>query len=646
MSSKERKRIYFFSVGDLSVEHYLLKAEPILRNFDSTKKHSLNDIIELYHITQYLDNDLFPPRRIENDEQQFKDLRKSIWETISKFWKNIDNLNFINLFQEIEVGYKPAFWQLMEIFTTYKNISKECFEEVLKHNSFSIWDILNQKKLINHFGEIIKTYMLNYDLAAEILLKKYEESSFSKSEELYIPNCLSLSDKEQIILNYLKSDKANLNYVRLIVQSTDRGLQISSTTRLQAMKLEEKLNDEIFEYSYISTIPTQLMIVPEQLEPVLITTDDGIRKISYGYKWLEIHTDVESLFHVFTSLFNYTDIFGSITLYSKRSELDLLEKIVIKGKNEYLYGMAYLEKNNLAYAQLNLFSNYLENNNNSIEELISRFVNEILVGKYGLLNLRFFFPSKSSTFLEKIRFLLPETESLLKQFKLFSETLSIEHELLEISSNPLFIGSIPSLTTRKYVYGTGEKFEELCFHFFSDQSFLWNIEPFKRKYNNLYALLKNENVKLGDFEVWQQDTINKLISEGILFINQNGHVKFWDELFIFIIGLLHHNEFVCYWSFSEVGRSIIDYMHEKGLIYFGDTLFSEPETKYLNYHLNKKEFSNSLDLRNKYSHGTNPNNEVGHKKDYYTVLKVLILILLKIEHDLIIFEVPKVKELK
>ena len=75
-------------------------------------------------------------------------------------------------------------------------------------------------------------------------------------------------------------------------------------------------------------------------------------------------------------------------------------------------------------------------------------------------------------------------------------------------------------------------------------------------------------------------------------------------------------------------------MVNNGLLFVEKTLFTKQEISYLNYFLNKKEFTNGLDLRNKYLHGTNPSNEIEHENDYYILLKIIILVLLKIEDDI------------
>lgn len=62
------------------------------------------------------------------------------------------------------------------------------------------------------------------------------------------------------------------------------------------------------------------------------------------------------------------------------------------------------------------------------------------------------------------------------------------------------------------------------------------------------------------------------------------------------------------------------------------------ERRYLNYYLNQKEFSNGLDLRNKYLHGTNSSSEDGQNNDYLILLKLIILVIYKIKDDLNLYE--------
>ena len=68
-------------------------------------------------------------------------------------------------------------------------------------------------------------------------------------------------------------------------------------------------------------------------------------------------------------------------------------------------------------------------------------------------------------------------------------------------------------------------------------------------------------------------------------------------------------------------------------IRYENTLFSKPEQDYLNYVLNKSEFSNGLDLRNRYSHDTCSLDEKTQSQDYLELLKIMVFIIIKINEE-------------
>ena len=132
--------------------------------------------------------------------------------------------------------------------------------------------------------------------------------------------------------------------------------------------------------------------------------------------------------------------------------------------------------------------------------------------------------------------------------------------------------------------------------------------------------------------------IDLLIQEGILIKDCEGFIIIKSTELLFIIGDLNTSGFISYWHLKQHYRSAIDQMEECGIIEFGNTLLSKAESNYFSYYLNKSEYTNGLDLRNKYVHGTNPQLIGEHEADYLRLLKLLILIILKIEDDLLIFK--------
>jgi hypothetical protein len=643
MSSSKVDRVIFYSKEDMAKGENLSLAEPILRNYKSTNIYDVNEIIELYQIKLYIDNDIFLPSWSEEELKQFKDSIKDIWSiTITKFWLNVNYNNILKIFDYLEKNYQSAFWELTEIFETFKNIPKIDFKKLLRNPHLWIKHILYQKNLVKYFSQEIREYLLKTDDAAELLLCQFEKFQFIKDPKLYFPACLNPDDKELIIINYLDFQDANINYVNLIIKSRNNNLKLSPKTRLKAKKFAEEYDNIIIETANFINFGCEVLLSNEQKEPCKRITEGRIQKYTYSTKWFNKQNDIISQIYNFIFPFNFIDSFGRITLVSKSNEIGTIEKIKIRSINEYQTGMTFHIKNNLSILQLSIYSFYLSQHGNSVENILSAFIKDHIIENYGLKNFRINFPSDNTSYLEKIRLIVPEIESILKQYKTFVVNGIIDHELIQLSSQSINYENIPSLTYKKYIYGNGNEYQKLNYYFFSYQSALFYVEPFKEKYTNLYDLLTNEQIKLNDFKPYQKRTIEDLIQNEYLIIDSDNFVRIKEETLLLIIKELSLNEVVSYWHYSKSIRLDIDKMVEKGFLKYGETLFSESERKYFNYYLNKKEFTNGFDLRNKYSHGTNTFEEKVQKNDYFILLKILILILLKIEDDLLIFERNKV----
>jgi len=70
-------RIVFFSKDDLARFDMLARTETILNEFNTQKAYTnINDLIELYHVKQYIDSDLYldswAPETREKDKKKSK----------------------------------------------------------------------------------------------------------------------------------------------------------------------------------------------------------------------------------------------------------------------------------------------------------------------------------------------------------------------------------------------------------------------------------------------------------------------------------------------------------------------------------------------------------------------------------------------
>ena len=145
-----------------------------------------------------------------------------------------------------------------------------------------------------------------------------------------------------------------------------------------------------------------------------------------------------------------------------------------------------------------------------------------------------------------------------------------------------------------------------------------------------------ENVKLSDFKEYQIRSIEWLVENKFICEDIDGYLQFANINRIVIFLDLYKKGVINYWNYNEVLRNEIDILIKEKLVKFESGLFTNCEQDYFNYHLNKSKFSNSLDLRNRYSHGTQPNDEDLHMNNYFIFLKLVIIIIVKINDDLCI----------
>jgi hypothetical protein len=81
---------------------------------------------------------------------------------------------------------------------------------------------------------------------------------------------------------------------------------------------------------------------------------------------------------------------------------------------------------------------------------------------------------------------------------------------------------------------------------------------------------------------------------------------------------------------------VIEELSSQNLVDYESSLFSKNEQDYFDYYLNKSKFTNGHDIRNRYLHGTNTNDERQYEIDYHIILKLFAIIVIKINDDLCI----------
>lgn len=647
MHDSHLNRVVYHSKEDMAGGHYLQKGENILRADIKSDYTDINEVLELYNIKKYIDNDLYLNSWTQEDIENFKLKATEYGKVIGKFMATIDDNNIVNLYGNTLRNYVHSFWELVNNQSVFKRISKTNFAYILTNEPFIIHEILTHKSLVDNYNIEIRNFLLTYSKSAEILLSIYEvQDDFRKSQK-FIPKSLTIQDKENIIANYLDSNDTNLNYVGLIQYAKNgNDFKVSDKIRLKAKRLHKSETERILsknsmKYGVSISFPKNATKIKDGFVDENLTAH-----YSFSLDYIEQYNDFYTLFKNFKILFEYVDIQNRINLVSKRSQMVVFERVMgVHSQNEYRTGTAFSLTEMTSQGQIYGYGQILNALNISLEEILNFIFTSSFQEKYGFPNnARFLVPSATNTHFEKVRILAPEFESVLKQFKLFVEDGSIDFELLQISSAPSAIKDIPSLNQNKYIYFNEENKEMVgCSNlFFSDQTLLAYVEPFKEKhYHNFFELLVNEQVYFSNYEEYQKPQLNYLIEKGFISIDGSGFIQVTNIERILILKDLYDNEVASLYRYPTDFQNEAKRMESENIILFESSLFSKPEQLYFNYFLNRSEFTNGLDLRNSYLHGTQatPDETQKHEYAYFTYLKLLFLMMLKIEDDLIISKV-------
>jgi len=654
MHESDLSRVEFYSKEDMAAVRELQKGEHILRTETKSSYSDINEVLELYNIKKYIDNEICLKVWTKEDVANFKQKATEYSKAVGQFMATIDDNNINNIYNQTLRGYIHSFWEIINNQSVFKRISKPVFSNILSNEAHLINEILIHKGLVEYYDIEIKNFLLTYSQSAEILLSTYEmQHSISRSQKI-VPKSLTIQDKESIISNYLDSSIVNYNYLGLIQNARNgKDFKISDKTRLKAKRLHRSETEKFFSDNGGMKYGVSVSF-PEKADKVKdgYVDENHVAHYSFSLDFIKQNNEPYILYRNFKVLFEYVDIYNRINLVSKINQMGVLERIMgVRSQNEYSESVAFSLSEMASYTQILGYNKVLTEINISLESVLHFVFTNIFQEKYGFANnARFSIPTSTNSNFEKVRLLAPEFESILKQFKLFVEDGSIDFELMQISSTSCTIKDIPSLNQNKYIYFNEDNKEMLgCSNlFFSDQTHLAYVDPFKEKhYYTFFDLLANEEVKFSSYEEFQKPRLQYLIDKGFIYIDSNDFIQITNIERVLIFKDLHDDEFASFHCYPIEFQAEALRMAAENIVFFESSLFSRPEQSYFNYFLNKSEFTNGLDLRNSYLHGTqaNPDEVQKHEYAYFTYLKLLFLTMLKIEDDLSISKLIKNKNI-
>lgn len=487
--------------------------------------------------------------------------------------------------------------------------------------------------MVKVYGKELADILRISDQAPRLIIGKFLQKH-NQTCSYSFPKELSPSEYEGILQKYIKLETANLNDLQLLAHSqSSKECPVSDKLRLSA----KRACDTYWENRPFTGVQIGYGVGVEFADATEIKSarklENNTYQITYDIKWLLDNLDYPTILNNFRYIFEQFDDCWRSTLVSVKSQLGIFERTLsTRGVKEFIKGNHFNIGENISTMQVKGCYDILKHNQVRLEDVLKWFFEEYLPQEFGANGFRFNPPSEGTTMVEKCRTIASEMDGVLKQFRMYVQDGEIDRELFEISSEHIVFSTLSGFIKEKYAYGNNDDIQREQFLLFSDQSLLGCIEKTQDRYSCFVELMIHEDVKLSDFWEHQQTKIRWLIEHDIVRENSDGYLKL-SIAKVFILKDLYEHDVICTQYYDGELKDIIEEWCRNGNLRLADSLFTEPEQDYLNYELNKSSYSNGLDLRNKYAHSTYPVDEKIQVMDYMVLLKIMILVVTKINEE-------------
>ena len=638
---KNSNRVKFHGSGDMSIGFYAGLVTDTLDNFDETKTDfSAEEVLELYNILQFLQKGILPSSLSIKKQDSYKALIPKLNTAIKSFFDALDEKNMgVNL-SGVSNVYTGDLVSLLSKHKVHERVDASKLLNILKEAGVSIETILENKDIVSAYDQELRRQLISKANNATLIISKYFQKDTRRN--IILPKSFTTDDAKRLINDYIESDNVNTNYLKLIVNSkVDESKGVDAKTKLKAKQKYQAWSDAFFKGSPGGvSFGVGVKISDTQTEPVTISEEDNVTIFTYSRSWLDKNSSPIAILNAFIETLGFMDKAAILSAPSYSSDLGVFERFMeIDGKESYKTGIAFQIKEMTFFYQTVMFDRYLDEKNEKLEKVLEWFFNERMKSDFKIDGFKYV-PSTALSYLEKTRHAFIALDGIVKRYTLLVEDGKIDPELLKLTSKPIPYKDVPSFMDGKYAYVTDHKDIKVIMHcLFSDQSSIHYISE-DLKGTDFASLIVDHEIQHNSFHDYQKPTIDHLISLGII-EDVSGKVQFRDIAQIVLLRHLFSTEALSYYHYDEKLQAIIDDMVTKGWLVRETSLLTRPEASLFNYYLNQSEFSNGHDLRNRYIHDSqaDEDEENAHYTSYIIAMELLMSLVIKVNSDLLLRDV-------
>lgn len=414
------------SLTDKSIKEYLDKfsVKPFYQCDD------LNDLLEYFNILIYLKdtND----KKFIIDSAELRALGQSFKSSVGRFFNCIKSEDE---FKEIAKSVLPLYkGELIIIFSLFNNATKKFLTDdiinFLCENSY-LYCILSNKSFLKQHAVVLKKFLFSHveyidDFITKELLNSDAPFKFTSDEfnnlvykYLHLPSeKIYACTLEDILKNRLLSKENRY-----------------AVTKHESLILKDRKGME-FE-NIVKFIPQN------ELSKIEYKEDHYFGKLSicysYDIKWLQKYLDYPTILNNFIYLFDFEDLYHNISfvscpLFSNGSILKKLGLVKL-GLKDFDSNTTWNSIFTSYVLKTSVYCNFLNKHNIFLEDVIDWFFSNYIKSEFSIDNFNVNIKAIKDVvpYSVKLKILLPEFESIFKQFESYSEYNYVNHEYISSS---------------------------------------------------------------------------------------------------------------------------------------------------------------------------------------------------------------------
>lgn len=620
------EKIKYYDSSDLAYDYMIERAIQFVDQYgESPNFNNINLVLAAYNV--YL---LLTKAKLKSAYLHYASIAKTYIKHCNIYFSNLNNDN-IKCSHNIPMQlYQEDYWQLFNNTKLYYSIDKKIVKFLLYKLTPSLTAILKHPQIVNVYSREITCYIIKNQYSILFILDYYFTYNKESTKKFILPKELTSKILLWLINKKLSSNNINPQYLRLIENSTNSTLIIPDKMKVKAKRCRKQIESEIL--STNSSMISNMKIVFKNIDELIkIDFQPPNLTITLDKSWIDENNHNDYLFANLFIFYFICDINYRAKFIANKTDSTKLEDLISKplGLNDYFQPLLSRIQEDLAHLFIMSYDKLLLTQNKRIEDLLKWFYTEFIAEEFHVHKFIFNSSSTNTTFIEKCRNLCSEIDSILKQYQLYYENNDIDRDLLEINSKPLLFSQLESYDKNKYAYIVDTEYINSMNLLFSDQSYLNLITKLLDTNKTFISEIINPTIDLflTDFDESQKKLIKKLQQQQLIILNQQNQI-IAKKNNIEVLKDFYENSCICNKAYQkQLNKLNIECKYT-------NSLFSTSEVDYLNFILNKKQFPNGHDLRNKYIHGSQSQNEISQLNDYYLLLMIHCFIALKIYDEL------------